>query len=209
MASRETDSTLIAGHEYDGIQEFDNPTPAWWHTLWLGAIVFSIFYFWLSLGSPWFVHQKQRLAAAQQRAVAEKFGEYGELTDTVEDIYLLQQNPDLMAYAASIFAGNCTSCHAAEGRGNVGPNLRDDYYKNVKTITDIPNVIRNGANAGAMPAWGNRLHQNEIILMAAYVASLRGLEGGKAPEGEPIAPWPDPSTVQIPEVGNGDAGESS
>jgi cytochrome c oxidase cbb3-type subunit 3 len=43
-----------------------------------------------------------------------------------------------------------------------------------------------------MPAWKTRLHPNEIVLVAAYVASLRGknLPGPRGPEGEKIPPWP-------------------
>jgi cytochrome c oxidase cbb3-type subunit III len=35
-------------------------------------------------------------------------------------------------------------------------------------------VIADGAGNGAMPAWRNRLHPNELLLVSAYVASLRG-----------------------------------
>ena len=68
-----------------------------------------------------------------------------------------------------------------------GPNLTDDYYKNVKQITDIAEVIKNGAAGGSMPAWRTRLHPNEIVLMAAYVAGLRGKNLRAAPpEGDKI-----------------------
>ena len=79
-----------------------------------------------------------------------------------------------MLYANSVFLTNCQSCHGPDGSGVVGPNLTDDYYKNVKKITDIAEVIKNGAAGGSMPAWKTRLHPNEVILMAAYVAGLRG-----------------------------------
>jgi len=74
----------------------------------------------------------------------------------------------------------------------VGPNLTDENWKNVQKIADIPQVIMNGAAAGAMPAWKTRLHPNEVVLVAAYVASLRGknLPGPRGPEGTAIAPWP-------------------
>jgi cytochrome c oxidase cbb3-type subunit 3 len=69
--------------------------------------------------------------------------------------------------------------------------LTDDYYKNVKKITDIAEVIKNGAAGGSMPAWRTRLHPNEVVLMAAYVAGLRGKNlPGRGPEGEKIDPWP-------------------
>ena len=78
----------------------------------------------------------------------------------------------------------------------MGPNLTDNYYKNVHKVEDIVRVIAQGAGNGAMPAWGTRLLPNEIVLVSAYVASLRDSgehEGGKLPEGSEIPPWPEPS----------------
>ncbi len=74
----------------------------------------------------------------------------------------------------------------------VGPNLTDENWKNVRNIEDIAKVIANGAANGSMPAWKNRMsHKNQIVLTAAYVASLRDnpVTGGKPPEGNPIPPW--------------------
>ena len=53
-------------------------------------------------------------------------------------------------------------------------------------------MIKDGAKAGAMPAWGNRLHPNEVVLVSSYLATLRGTNasGGKAAEGEVPPPWP-------------------
>ena len=102
-----------------------------------------------------------------------------------------KDDAEWMLYANSVFLTNCQSCHGPDGGGVVGPNLTDDYYKNVKKITDIAEVIKNGAAGGSMPAWRTRLHPNEVILMAAYVAGLRGKNlKGRAPEGEKIPPWP-------------------
>jgi len=71
--------------------------------------------------------------------------------------------------------------------------MTDDYYKNIKRLGDIPKVIQDGAANGAMPAWKNRLHPNEIVMVAAYVASLRGQNkpGPRAAEGSVIDPWPE------------------
>ena len=35
----------LSGHEYDGIQEYDNPTPGWWVAVFAATVVFSVFYF--------------------------------------------------------------------------------------------------------------------------------------------------------------------
>jgi cytochrome c oxidase cbb3-type subunit 3 len=92
-----------------------------------------------------------------------------------------------MLYANSVFLTNCQSCHGPDGSGLVGPNLTDDFYRNVNKITDIAEVIKNGAAGGSMPAWKTRLHPNEVILMAAYVAGLRD----KHLSGKPIEPDKD------------------
>ncbi len=54
--------------------------------------------------------------------------------------------------------------------------------------------MQKGANAGAMPAWKNRLSTNELVLVASYVASLRGSNPAvaKTAEGNVIDPWPEP-----------------
>ncbi|MFN9977437.1 MAG: cbb3-type cytochrome c oxidase N-terminal domain-containing protein, partial [Phycisphaerae bacterium] len=34
----------LSDHEYDGIREYDNPTPGWWHLIFIGSVFFSIMY---------------------------------------------------------------------------------------------------------------------------------------------------------------------
>ena len=56
-------------------------------------------------------------------------------------------------------------------------------------------MINKGAGNGAMPAWSNRILPNEVVLVSAYVASLRGSTPAGAangPYGNQIAPWPAP-----------------
>ena len=53
-----------------------------------------------------------------------------------------------------------------------------------------------------MPAWQNRLHPNEIVMVSAYVASLRGQnkDGPRGEEGSVIDPWPaaPPAHDEVP-----------
>lgn len=44
MPTPQNDKHLI-DHNYDGIQEFDNPLPRWWVYLFYATIVFSILYY--------------------------------------------------------------------------------------------------------------------------------------------------------------------
>jgi cytochrome c oxidase cbb3-type subunit III len=180
-------------HEYDGIREYDNPTPGWWHTLFLASVLFAVVYYFFFTFSPLAWTPQSQLAAARTREFQIMFAEVGELEPDQPTILKMMVDPKWLAVANGIFATNCTSCHGANGEGLVGPNMTDDSYKNLKVLTDIPNVIRDGAANGAMPAWGNRLNPNEIVLLAGYVASLRGQNlPGRAPEGQVIAPWPTP-----------------
>ena len=66
-----------------------------------------------------------------------------------------------------------------------------NYWKNVKHIEDIATILEKGAGNGAMPAWKTRLHPNELVLVACYVASLRDSSPAKAkaPEGNEVGPW--------------------
>ena len=186
----------LTGHDYDGIQEYDNPLPGWWKWLFIASILFTPpYFFWYHNGA-----QGRSLADQYDRALAAnlklQFAEIGNLTADRENVvkFLYQDNGRWLQVGKAVFAANCVSCHGKEGGGLVGPNLCDDSYKNVKDIGDILKVLQNGANAGAMPAWSNRLSTNEIVLVSSYVASLRGNDPAvaKGPEGREIDPWPGP-----------------
>ena len=189
----------ILDHEYDGIKEFDNPTPGWWNFLFFFFILFGIVYIFMAFASPYVPTPAQELERAQLKWTKLKFATLGELQPTPETIASYSKSQEWMDYAKGLFKANCVACHGPDGGGVVGPNFCDDYGKNLKTIGDIPNVITNGAGNGAMPAWGQRFQTNDIVLLSAYVASLRGTTPmvPKPPEGELMAPWPDvPAPVE-------------
>lgn len=182
----------VLDHSYDGIREYDNPTPGWWWLIFHGTVVFSVFYFVFFQFSPdaWTNAQEHDMAVARNLRL--QFGEIGDLKPDEATLLKFMKDPKWLLVGKTVFAGRCVSCHGSNGSGLVGPNMTDDYYKNIKKITDIPTVISNGAANGAMPSWRNQLHPNEIVLTAAYIASLRGenLPSTRPPEGEIIAPWP-------------------
>lgn len=183
----------LLGHNYDGIQEYDNPTPGWWHGIFMACTAFAVLYLFWAEFSPLSTSAIQRHRAAQQAEFKLLFADLGVLTADEKTLLTLVDDPKWYQIAQGIFVGNCASCHAPDGKGLVGPNLTDEAYKTVKTITDIAKVIENGAASGAMPAWKTRLMGNEIVLVASLVANMRGqnLPGGRGAEGEVIPPWPD------------------
>jgi cytochrome c oxidase cbb3-type subunit 3 len=181
-------------HAYDGIEEYDNPLPPWWKWLFAGSIAFAPFY-WIFYhsGAPGrSVEDQYAIALATNTRL--QFAEIGDLKPDADTITKFMAKPSWVKVGQSVFKANCISCHGRDAEGKVGPNLTDDSYKNVVKIEDIARVVNEGAGAGAMPKWANRLHVNEVVLVSAYVASLRGTnyEGGKAAEGKKIAAWPEP-----------------
>lgn len=182
----------LTEHEYDGIREFDNPTPGWWHVIFLATIVFSWFYFMFWEFSPMASSERDVWSQQQVSEYKRIFGKLGDLKNDQATMLKLRGMPDMMAVAQGMFEGNCAQCHAKNGSGINGVNLTDDYYKNVKQITDIYTVITGGAANGAMPSWRTNFSENERVLLAAYVSTLRGLNlPGRGQDGVKIDPWPD------------------
>lgn len=195
MSEVPTDTVLtdpLTDHEYDGIREFDNPTPGWWYWLFGASVVFSacyLLFFHFSVAG-WSV--EDTWAQNQRAEFARVFGSVGQMKPDEETILRSMDNPQFMTIAKATFIGSCSACHSRDGGGLVGVNLCDDSYKNIKNVSDIFRVITEGANKGAMPAWKQSLLDNERIILAAYVASLRGTTPAspKAAEGVEIPPWP-------------------
>lgn len=73
---------------------------------------------------------------------------------------------------ADIFkAANCSSCHtlaAASAEGRIGPNLDDEK----PSVELAKGFITDGA--GSMPAFKNRLSEEQIDAVATYVAEVAG-----------------------------------
>lgn len=181
----------LSDHEYDGIREYDNPTPGWWHAIFLASIVFAAVYFLYYGYNPSASSVWGDLAAKQTEENKRIFGTLGNLEPDEATLKMLIADTKFMTVGRAQFQATCAQCHAKDGAGINGVNLTDDHYKNVKRMTDIFNVISDGAGSGAMPAWKNNMSKNERVLLAAYVASLRGTSpaGGKAPEGDAIPQW--------------------
>ena len=183
----------LSDHNYDGIQEYDNPTPGWWNWLFVATVAMAPVYL-VVFHSP---YQDNTLLAQYDRAYADnlrlQFGEIGTLEPDQATLVQYMDDPKWLAVGEITFKTHCVTCHGANAQGISGPNLTDEAYLHVKQIEDVAKVVNEGAKAGAMPAWGNRLHPNEVVLVSAYVASLRGTNaaGGKAAEGVVIPAWPE------------------
>ncbi|NND95893.1 MAG: c-type cytochrome [Pirellulaceae bacterium] len=178
-------------HDED-IREFDNPIPAWWKGIFAATVVFSFFYLAFYHGDAEGRSDAERYSVAAANNARLQFAEIGVLVADEPTLVKYANDKNWLAVGKGVFQANCAACHARDGGGKIGPNLTDEQYKNVTKITDIYKVINNGAAAGAMPAWKNRLDQNELVLVSAYAASLRGTSPAvaKSGEGREISAWP-------------------
>ncbi|MEM7622823.1 MAG: cbb3-type cytochrome c oxidase N-terminal domain-containing protein [Planctomycetota bacterium] len=190
---REGVNDELTDHNYDGIQEYDNPTPGWWYSLFILSIIGSVFYVAIYHWSPFFGTLPERHASAVMRAEAAQFSELAAMPTDEAKIVTIMHNENWLAQGAAIFTSSCTLCHKADGSGSVGPNLTDNVYKNCTDLMSMYDVVTHGLPAAGMPAKGGaQLNESEIALVTAYVASLRNtnVPGGKAPEGVAVAPFP-------------------
>lgn len=94
-------------------------------------------------------------------------------------------DPAVIARGRALFQRNCTLCHGTAGQGQTGPNLRDDHWLKGSDLQRICESIANGDPAKGMAAWSAALSPDDLLALAAFIASLRGSEdgSGKAPEG--------------------------
>jgi cytochrome c oxidase cbb3-type subunit 3 len=175
---REEQSTeRTTGHVYDGIEELDNPLPAWWFYMFLITIVFGVGYLVLYPGMgnfPGLLNWSQvqqhdtRVAAAE-----EKFRD-------MRDRYLalpvaeIAADPKVRKMGMRMFGNNCAQCHGADAKGAYGfPNLADNDWIFGGTPEAIKTSIANGRQA-AMPAWGSILGDQGVLETTEYMLALNG-----------------------------------
>lgn len=197
------ESERLMEHEYDGIQEYDNPTPGWWHMILVASIVFSAVYAVYYHFSPLASSAHEKLDAAKVAAFERTFAEFGDMEPDEKTILKMMNEERMLLVAKGKFEGSCASCHLADGSGSTGPNLTDGEFVHIQKLEDIYDVITVGRNAGAMPGWPT-IDKNTRIILTAYVATLRGKNlPGKPTEGSAIAPWPEytPPQEDSPEDG--------
>ena len=184
-----SENELLSDHEYDGIQEFDNPMPRWWVWIFWGTFYFAICYFlWFNVyfkGTPVIEEYAQDMSAAREEMAKKQLG----AKVTEEALLNLEKNSAVMADAQAIFKKRCVQCHNTNGQGLIGPNLTDDYWiHGHASLIDIYDVVNGGVPSKGMPEWGKQLSPVEVAKVAAYVGTLRGKHlSGKAPEGTLLA----------------------
>jgi cytochrome c oxidase cbb3-type subunit 3 len=68
----------------------------------------------------------------------------------------------------------CSACHGVDGKGNPllgAPDLTDSIWLYGGDAATLKQTLMNGRN-GQMPAWGDKLGEQRVKLLAAYVTKL-------------------------------------
>lgn len=184
MAERDEDRLL--DHNYDGIQEYDNPMPRWWLYIFWATILFSPFYYLYFHGaSGRSIHDRYNadMLALFEKQAAELL-EMGPIREST--LAEMQDDRSMMSAAEQIFTSKCAQCHAPDGGGGIGPNLTDSYWIHGGKLTDIYQTVYNGVPEKGMLSWKNQLPLSDILAVSAYVGTLRGTDPAqpKAPQGK-------------------------
>ena len=178
FSNRQTDGGTT-GHEWDGIEELDNPLPAWWVWMFVITIVFAVGYlaFYPGLGNfagtgEWSSAKEHDLAGAAHR---ERFAPlYTRIAGLSPSEFAADK--DAMQVGRRLFINNCATCHGVNASGAPGfPDLSDDHWIWGGNHQDILTSISNGRQA-AMPPWGSALGDSGVTQVANYAMSLAGFE---------------------------------
>ncbi len=193
----------VLDHDCDGIREYDNPMPFWWSALFWITILFSAPYFvYYHLGGT-----GPSLSENYETEVGEFYelqaAKLGNLKPDAATILALSTDRQKLLAGQNMFKANCATCHAPDGGGKTGPNLTDDFYINVRKPEDIFAVLRDGVEAKGMPKWGKRFSEPQLVLLASYVASLRGTAPASPlkAQGDEVPVWEMPVSAETVAAG--------
>lgn len=188
------------GHQWDGIEELNNPLPRWWVWVFYATIVWGIGYTVAYPAWPLIKGATPGLLGASTRAdVAAEIAGFDAANAEIKaklvaaDLNAIGSDPDLAAFAeragAAVFRTNCTTCHGSGAAGFEGkgyPNLLDDDWLWGGTMEDIhltiTHGIRNTTDADAryseMPKFGadGILDETQIGQVVEHVLAISGQE---------------------------------
>lgn len=184
------------GHEWDGIEELNNPLPRWWLWSFYLCILFAVGYVVVYPAIPLLSRatsgtfgwtSRGQLAAETTAEDSRRAPLMAALAATPLD--QLQRDPALMQQAVAggraAFRVNCVQCHGAGAAGSTGyPNLNDDDWLWGGNLAEIEQTITHGirqpgddaTRSSLMPSFGRDgiLKGDQVSDVAHYVRTLSG-----------------------------------
>ncbi|MFY0596953.1 MAG: cytochrome-c oxidase, cbb3-type subunit III [Cognatishimia sp.] len=184
------------GHEWDGIQEYDNPMPRWWLWCFYLCIIWGIGYSIAYPAWPGIKGATEGLLGYSTRGeVAAEIDAVNTRNEAINarlasaELTAIEDDAELNGYAksagAAVFKTWCAQCHGSGAAGSKGyPNLLDndwlwggDIEAIHETVTaGIRNEDNDLARYSEMPAFGRDelLEDEQIDQVVNFVMSLSG-----------------------------------
>jgi cytochrome c oxidase cbb3-type subunit 3 len=184
------------GHEWDGIEEFDNPMPRWWLWTFYATIIWGLLYTvaypaWplINGATAGVLGWSTRADVAAEIAAVEEANAPMNARLDAADLTAIASDSELGPYAVSagsaVFKTWCAQCHGSGAAGAKGyPNLLDDDWLWGGSMEDIHVTVAHGirnedsdeARYSEMPAFGRDelLAKEEISQVVNFVMSLSG-----------------------------------
>ncbi|HHS94876.1 MAG TPA: cytochrome-c oxidase, cbb3-type subunit III [Rhodobacterales bacterium] len=201
MSKDDKKKVQTTGHEWDGIQEFNNPLPRWWVWIFYVCIIWGIGYSIAYPAWPLLKGATPGLLGYSTRAdVAKDIEKFTEMNAGIEsqlaaaDITTIEPGSEMYSYAMNYgkatFAAFCSQCHGSGAAGANGyPNLLDNDWLWGGKVDEIAYTVRHGvrnledednARFNEMPAFGDDyLEDEEITNVVAFIRDWSGLENEK------------------------------
>lgn len=197
---KEPQQVETTGHQWDGIEELNNPLPRWWVWVFYATIVWGIGYTIAYPAWPLITQATPGLLGASTRAdVAAEIARVDAANADIKarlvaaDLNEIGADPALATFAqnagAAIFRTNCSTCHGSGANGFEGkgyPSLVDNDWLWGGTMEDIYLVVAHGirnttdpdALYSMMPAFGvdGLLEPDQIAQVVEHVLALSGQE---------------------------------
>lgn len=198
MAKKPQDKHEVetTGHEWDGIEEYNNPLPRWWLWVFYATIIWGVWYTIAYPAWPMISGATQGYLGYSTRANVQTEIEAAEAANSEinerlasAELAAIPGDDELAGYARSageaVFNTWCVQCHGREGGGAAGyPTLSDDAWLWGGTMEAIHTTVTHGirndedpdARYSAMPAFGRDelLTEEEVVQVVNHVMSLSG-----------------------------------
>jgi len=226
--TRKPGDVETTGHEWDGIEELNNPLPRWW--LWtfyatiVWALIYTIFFpAWplITGATPGVLGFSTRANVATEIARVEKANAPMRDRLVAADLTAIKDDPELLQFAtsagAAVFRTNCSQCHGSGAAGVQAtgyPNLLDDDWLWGGAMEDIHTTITHGirnttsdeARYSMMPAFGvdGLLEPAQIDAVVQHVLAISGQEHDATLAAEGATVFAENCAACHTEAGTGD-----
>lgn len=176
----------VMDHDYDGIQELNNPSPNWVIAIFFVTIGFSLFYAIHFFGFP---DNGRDQKSEYERKVAAFANEKKEMREAAAAAVGEMSEAEVIAAGEKLYAEKgCLACHGMKGEGNaIGPNLTDNYWINGCSDEAVIKIITEGKPEKGMTPYKAMMSEEQIKHLTVFIKKkLVGSspENSKDPQGE-------------------------